>query len=358
MTRRLVLACALACACRELPQVTHEGQHIRVAVDPGLELCAGSMAHMDEFVARLSAELGLEVPTGDERPLAYWLERDGFVARTPCPERVVGCARDGVLFTNYMPYNHEFVHTVAHPLGRSLPFFNEGLAVAYGGLGAEIDANETALLGPVEPLLRLPDGTDLGAVDGGYPRAGAFVAFLIETHGIDAYLRALDDIGRGADVGDIDRAFLGAFDASLASLVAEFDIASNRCAHPAYDAKLIECAAPELAWSDGRIAEHRPIACDQPDAVGPYGGNVVVVFRTVTIAEPGDYIVELFGDSTANKLALRSCGRCGSEPTLALRAGDPATTVWLDLGRHTLRLFGSVDQRTSLGLRITPATTP
>ncbi|MCY1056169.1 hypothetical protein [Nannocystis sp. SCPEA4] len=357
MTRRLVLACALACGCRELPDVTHEGQHVRLALDPGLELCAGSVAHMDEFVALLSAELGLEVPTDDERLLAYWLERDDFVARTACSEGADGCARNGVFFARLLPINHEFVHTVATPLGRSLSFFNEGLAVSYQGLGGVIDADEAALLDPIEPLLRAPTNKLLG-IAGGYPHAGAFVAFLIRTYGLDAYLRVVDDIGLAADVDDIDRAFQAGFGASLTEILAEFKITSNRCAHPAYDAKLLECAAPELPWRDGRVAEQRQVACDQPDAVGPYAGNVVVVFRTVTIPEPGEYTVELFGDSTANKLALRSCGGCDSEPTLALRAGDPATTVWLDAGRHTLRLFGAVDQRTSLGLRITPSAAP
>lgn len=354
MTRAFVLACALVCACRELPDVTHEGQHIRIAVDPGLELCAGSVAHMDEFVARLSVELGLDVPTGDDRLLAYWLERDDFVARSPCPERVGGCARNGVFYAMGMPENHEFVHTVAAPLS-SLSFFNEGLAVAYEGLGGLIDTDEAPVLGPIEPLLRIPSGVELGRTENGYVRAGAFVAFLLENYGIEAYSRATADIDKGADDDDIDRAFQAAFGASLTELTAEFNIASNRCAQPAYDAKLLECAAPELEWRDGRIVEHRPIACDEPDAVGPYAGNVVVVFHTVTIPEPGEYSVELFGDSTANKLALRSCGRCGSTPTLALRAGDPAKTVRLAAGRHSLRLFGAVDHRTSLGLRITPA---
>jgi hypothetical protein len=89
---------------------------------------------MDDFVARLSAEFSRPAPTGADRLRFYWLEADGFHARSGCPATATACSRKAESFARTIPLDHELVHGVAHPLGVPLPLFAEGLAVAYEGL--------------------------------------------------------------------------------------------------------------------------------------------------------------------------------------------------------------------------------
>jgi hypothetical protein len=93
---------------------------------------------------------------------------------------------------------HELVHAAAGRLGMPPAFFAEGLAVALssGGRwrGRDIDAvAQGALMGGarLEPLLE-----HFGAEpDLDYPLAGSFVAFLLDSHGIEAMVEFLERCG-------------------------------------------------------------------------------------------------------------------------------------------------------------------
>ena len=348
MNRTMLVPALLTFGCLDLPEVTESGVHVVVAADPGLELCAGSLTHMDEFVARMYDEFALRdaPPTGDDRFRFYWLEPEGFHERTGCPDVAHACARGGSSFTPTAPINHELVHNVSATFGRPLPFFTEGLAVAYEGLGAE-DSEGPRGGGDVRSFIGLTTSVQL-IWAGGYGTAGAFTAHLIDRHGLGAYMKMYATVGGLETIKGVDQIFRDTFGASLDATIRDFE-ARDDCSEAGRDAKLIECSAPALEWDGDALTLHRSIACDQDDAVGPFSSNAVVIFHTFTVPEFGEYVIQVIGDDTA--VSVLPCTPCAGEG-VRVEANEPPETVTLLPGRHSLRLHGSADTRASLGLRI------
>ncbi|PCC71202.1 hypothetical protein SAMN02745121_04834 [Nannocystis exedens] len=347
-----VLAATLA-ACGDLPEPQMFGAHVVIAADPGLEPCGGTLVHLDEFVARLADVLSVDPPTGDDRFLVYWLAREDFHARSGCPEGALACASGDRTSTPVLPLNHELVHNLAATMGPTLPLFAEGLATAFEGLGDEVD-HDMWPHGAVHDVLGLLTGTQLGQANG-YSLAGAFTTFLIERHGIDAYLRMYEAVGPLETARGVDRIFREEFGVSFDDSVAEFAaLDAPDCGKLERDAKVLECAAPELEWSVGRFVHHRSMACEQDDVVGPYAGDDALVFHTITVPADGDYLVTVLGDDPNNRISLQPCTLCGSQG-VTIPAGQPPFTVALAAGRYSLRLHGPARARTSLGVRIEPA---
>lgn len=350
MIRAGLLAAAMtASGCLlELPGVVDEGVHVVIAADPGLQLCGGAISHMDALVAALSAEFSLAPPIGDDRFTVYWLAPERFHDRTHCPREASACAYFGENYTPFAPHDHELVHNVAEAFGYPRPIFSEGIAVALDGL-EDSSPGEPRAPGEVRGLLGLTTGVQLGRV-GGYSTAGAFTSFLVREHGLDAYLRMYVGVGPLESEGGIDAIFREEFGVSLDDSIAAFE-GEPRCGEAGWDAKLLECAAPALAWEGDGVALHRAIACDQDDAVGPFASGSAIVYYTVEIPEAGDYEVAVIGDDADNRVTLTPCTICGGEG-VAVSAGEARRTIALEAGRHALRLQGPADVRTSLGFRL------
>jgi len=343
-------------ACVDLPEPSQHGAHVVLAVDPGHELCAGSLAHMDTFVAALSAEYSLAPPTGDDRFTYFLLDADELHERKLCPDEALACASGGSSYAPYAPLNHELVHNVAAAFGDPRPLFTEGLAVAFEGLADVLPEIAARQLLPVHDLVSLTTGTQLIRA-GGYGTAGAFTTHLIRTHGLDAYLRVYAAVGPLETARGIDTIFREELGASFDDSVAVFELAMTDCAELEGDAKLLECAAPELEWSGQRFVHHRSIACEQDDVVGPYSRDSAVVFHTVTVPADGDYVVTILGDDPRNRVSLQPCTICEGRG-ISIDLPESSRTVALAAGRHSLRLHGPASIRTSVGVRIELADAP
>lgn len=357
--RRLGL-CLIVVSCApgtDLPGVTAEGLHVRIAADPGLSLCGGSLSHMDEFVARAAANFGLPPPTGEDRLMFYWLRNEDFYERSHCMATALGCEEDGIILAKEAPLDHELVHAIAHRLGHPPSFFTEGLAAAYGGLGAIRKAPMISTYGARESVF----AQDYLSVD--YGAAGAFNAFLVASHGIEAYLEAYALLPREPRATVIDDIFRDVFGASLAQLMDEFGATELPCSRAENDAKLVECAAPEIAWDGLALEEIRHLSCDQADALGPYNGHDLVVLKTLVVPENGLYEISVTQDTTdttdtldikepPSAVSLVPCGACGAGPSVTVCASDGAAVVTLAAGRHSLRFHGSSRLATNVWLRM------
>lgn len=353
----LILVLLTGLACQPLPDVAYEGAHIRVAPGPGLELCAGSLAHMDDFIARLAAELDVPPPIGDDRILYYWLSRDDFDRLSPCPRDSLGCAlgAGGDIFSTEAPLNHELVHHFAYDRSS---FFGEGLAVAYEGLGSMDGSRNTEVW--QRDLWRSLDASIYYKID--YDDAGAFVAYLIDSYGLAAYLEAMADLPALSTRPAIDRVFRDVFGVTLAASVAEFAAERQTCPHDSYDRKLSECSAPKIGWDGQRYAEYRRLAADEPDAIGPFDGDRLLVLRTLDIPLAGEYELELVVDPLASAdpsarpaVSLTACGGCDTEPMFSTNTRARAT---LGAGSHSLRLHGSASADTRIGFSLTRVADP
>ncbi|MCY1012588.1 hypothetical protein OV079_45070 [Nannocystis pusilla] len=304
-------------------------------------------------MAALAAELGLVAPTGTDRIRVYWLDPDGFTERSGCRVGVMGCAKERSFFTRNVPANHEFVHIFAARVGRPGAFFNEGLAVALEGLASTDDLDDRYSRSvAVDDLLDLPGSEQLLNARYGYNTAGGFTAHLLERYGMNAYLRIYAALRAGDDRAALDAVFVAELGVSLAEAADEFEATKWGCRHAAYDAKLVECSAPELTWDGDVLALHRSVACDLEDVVGPYAGDHTVVFRTFVVPEAGEYALSVIGDDANNEVSLRPCGGCEAGEGVQMRAGEAGRSVELAAGRYVLRLFGRASADTSVGFRL------
>ncbi|PCC75660.1 hypothetical protein SAMN02745121_00200 [Nannocystis exedens] len=355
--RRLALLAVLA-ACDRLPEPSLEGEHVRIGASPGLEPCAGNLAHMDLFVARLAAEMGVTAPTGDDRFTFYWLTPDDFVDLSPCPREVTACTVFDTIYSNAAMLDHELVHLFAHDTSA---FFAEGFAVAYEGLGGGVHDERATRITRRDVWPSLLSVLWIG-VD--YDDAGAFVAYLLDRHGLAEFQAALPHFPLLASRAGIDRVFRDRFGVSLADSVAEFTAERERCPHLAYDRKLMECDAPRIAWDGRRYAEYRRLAADEPDAIGPFGRDGLLVLRSIDIPEDGTYELEIVVDPRVTDgvvffrptVSVVGCGGCDDEPVV--HETDQARRVELRAGRHSLRLHGSTRVDTRVAWSITRVDDP
>lgn len=141
----------------------------------------------------------------------------------------------------------------------------------------------------------------------------------------------------------------------LADSVAAFE-RDKPCDDEGVTAMLVECAAPEISWDGVRHAEYRTLACEQEDVVGPYGGDSMVVFRTLDVPEAGEYEVtviaeDLTGGALGYGLYMTACGSCRGRETEGVGTGR-SVRMKLEAGVHSLRLFGPAREEASVGWSI------
>jgi hypothetical protein len=358
--RAVLLVATIGCG---LPEPTEEGEHVRVAMDPGLSLCGDGVGHMDAFTALVAAELDVAAPTGDDRIVFHWLHPADFESRTICINDNGGCAWHNDIYATTAPLDHEIVHSLGWAYGTPPVFFIEGLAVAY-----ELPPPDRSDgLIPATNVLDVAAGTgDLWLPGELYPLAGAFVGFLIERHGIAAVLRVYERLRLADGRRRITRIFEQELGESLEQAAAAFDLTRGVCSPRAWRRKLFECAAPEIAWDGASWSEFRTLDCDQEDVVGPFFGHVAL-YHTLEVPETGVYEVAMIGDAGPgsddawNAVQLMRCGACEGYTEVDLIGASDRQVAELPAGRYSLRRTGPAQQASGIGVRIErvgPATSP
>ncbi|MBZ5715005.1 hypothetical protein [Nannocystis pusilla] len=346
--RALIIVAAALSAC-EGPLEVFEGEHVVVRAEPGFDLCGGTMAHMDEFVARLAAEMQQAPPTGDERIEFRWYPGEHW-ALLPCRRSAFGCARGDEVFSVLMPHNHELVHALASERSRrALPFFAEGLAEGYQGLHWQADGLTELPLGQAK---RVQDELGGGPAELGLASVG-FVRLLVQQHGMAKFLALYSLLSRRSSVTDVDEALRTVLGVSLDESIAAFEALPADCIRPQLDPKLLECSAPALEWDDSRLAVFRMLDCSQDDAVGPYDGDHLQVLHTLTVREPGTFELRAIAERpdeavSLNAVVMTPCSGCGGGPPIRVLARERARAD-LAAGRYSLRWMGPAAVPTTLG---------
>lgn len=341
-----VVAALSAC---EGPLEVFEGEHVVVRAEPGFDLCGGTMAHMDEFVARMAAEMQQAPPTGEERIEFRWYPGE-HGASLPCSNSEFGCARGDEVFSVLMPHNHELVHALASVHARRvLPFFAEGLAEAYQGLYWQADGLPSSTLGQSQ---RVWDtlGDDPAALD---LTSVGFVRLLVQQHGMAKFLAAYSRLSRRSSATEVDEVLQAVLGVSLDESIAALEALPADCTAPQLEAKLLECSAPTLEWDDSRLAVFRALDCSQDDAVGPYDGDHLQVLHTLEVREPGSFALRAIAERpdsavSFNAVVLTPCAGCGGGLPIRVYAGERLRAD-LTAGRYSLRWMGPAAVPTTLG---------
>ena len=103
-----------------------------------------------------------------------------------------------------------------------------------------------------------------------YLLAGKFTRYLIERHGLDAYIEFYSMITREDALPEIEAAHAEQFGESLTETIVAFDAEGRGCSADRVRFKLVECGAPPIAWDGDSLLLRRALACGDADVVGPW----------------------------------------------------------------------------------------
>ena len=248
-------------ACADGSDSGPSGEHVEFFLEGrDHEICAGTIAQLDRYVERVAEFLGMSLPpefrvpihTGRHRrckSACYVPEEDAiYLAGLDTTGRVIP---DGVI-------RHELAHAVFERLlGHGSPFFNEGLAESLTKIARTAPR-------PGQPV---GDMLDRPAVDVDYAEAAHFVRFLIDTRGIERFIRLYRAVKEGDSRSRVVARFADVYGEDFSKIEKEYVAGAPRCGYQldVCDALEVEPAGSE--WSVALAA-----SCLDPEFFGADGG--------------------------------------------------------------------------------------
>lgn len=325
------------------------GRQVRVEADAELEMCAGTLEHMDRFVERFAAEVGIVLP-GEPWIHYNWLTPTRMIDEGRC-SGAFACAGLATVWAPAIPVDHELVHAaIAHV---SLPhsFFIEGLAEAFSleriGTSAtywtpplrddrDEEEEEEAAPPDVVSVLRATRSQLEGRH---YALAGSFTRYLIDRFGMKRMFELYQRSVWGESVRMTETKFEAVFGAPLSAVSADFVVAHADCDELDYPLKTLECEAPELEWDGARWAGYVPLDCADPQAIGRVGN--FEIHRTLTV--PADATYRVAVRSSGASIVIGSCGGCERQATASAGLFSSEQIASLPAGRYYVRLGSTAD---------------
>lgn len=329
------------------------GRQVKVEADVGFEMCAGTLEHMDRFVERLAAEVGIVLP-GEPWIDYRWMSRAQMVDEGRC-NGAYACAGLGTVWAPAIPVDHELVHAaIAHV---SLPhsFFIEGLAEAFSldivghaedyWSGPQRPGGDEEDVAAPKGVVEVLELTRVQLSGRYYPLAGGFSRYLIDRFGMKKFFELYQRSVWSESLRATEATFLDVFGAPLSTVAAEFEAMFTDCGELDYPLKLLECEAPELAWDGARWAGYVPLDCADPESIGRVGS--FEIRRTLTIPADATYRVAVRNPSAW--VEIGSCGGC-ERPATAI-AGLLSDEVYaaLPAGRYYVRIGSTSEAPDDVG---------
>ncbi len=337
---RVILWAAIS-ACVPEPDSDTPAYHIELIFDDSEQsACAGTPAYLDRYAERIFEFFGAPLPADFQVAV-----RIGAAA-APCSncyrpaEKTLYIGSLGSSGINPLStIQHELAHAFVDRLwGRSIPFFNEGLAEAFAG----IDLSGPAL--PVGPMLDQPPlGVDYGA-------ASRFIRFLIDTRGLDNFKRLFQGV-KIASMDEIRAKFAEIYGESFDAIEVEYLSKSERCRYQFDSCDPLEVEQVATYWSLSLAA-----SCLDGDFYGGADGEggQMAAQRTLEVEFTGPYrlrtsrtsFVDSDGHPKPSRVILTRCGDCDDqyvrelydEEELQLTAGGIYTISFVPAGESVISL--------------------
>lgn len=344
----------------ELGELVARGEHVEVWASEGLEVCGGNVEHMDRFVERFREVVGPR-PEAEALHRYHVLDEEDWEILEElggCPRGSAGCtAGRRTVYARGVPYVHELVH--AEIYGRHDSYLEEGIAELFG----------SPKLGSSPGQASVEEGIDVRGVYldyEHYPRAAHFARFLVDRHGIDGFLRVRDRTTAESDYDAVDRAFEAALGVSLDAELDRYETYPDGCLDAGYRMPLVECALPAWPWIDGEYELALDLACDSPDAMGPFRGEHFGL-GAMQVDELGIYEIEYLAPGAEDAMAwiVKCDSECAERPredrpdpweppfSVTVIPGGLRTEIRLYPGKHWLRLARPSDSPGPVTLRVT-----
>jgi hypothetical protein len=308
------------------------------------QTCAGTLPYLDQFAEATAREFGVAGHLGVYR----WYSSESFAQSTPCPDLAVGCTGANGVFTRLMPHEHEVVHLANNQVIACPSVIAEGLAEFYS------PTSSTPTSGDIEALIQ---DSEHGAIGGdGYPLAGAFVAFLVERHGVESVLQLCAESGPYPSPATFSEAMHRALAVPLEDVLSEFE--DFDCTYTQYRSKHFDCDDTEsvdiLVGEDPAEARF-DLDCQSMTTIGPRAAEIWTVGRMEVLTD-GIYLAEAIvtGEATGVRVQLIECRACADQPrTHTLVGNDSIDPIQLRAGRYSVHAIAPAGFSGSIVLRIT-----
>lgn len=331
-------------AARELPPISWEGEHLRLATDVETPICAGTAPYMDRLLGALGEQLGAAPPGW---PVYYLLEGDLGDYDTPCEPGAYGCADEEAAYSPIAPLDHELVHLARSAIDFSYPFIEEGAAEYWG--------DDADIRGPLQgDVLELAaHGNEIQFPF--YPKAGHFVAYLVDAYGEDSFLELSRRTSYESSLEAFDRALEDVYGEGLEELAQDYEANYPACPQRQYRAAFGECAvtpARPICESDGSLVVRRRFSCGDEDVLGPRFGRQ---WTTIPIEVPSSGIGFMFKATPAEGVGLmvRQCGGACPVPWVGpVESSEVLRLPLFDEGLYVIKIEWPEGQELEVDLRV------
>ena len=318
------------------------------------DTCAGTFAYVDGYAGLIAERFGV----GGHLGVYRWFSPERFADEDPCRNPgVLGCAGTNGAFAHVMPLEHEVVH-VANIQSFPCPkVLSEGLAVHYSTTSETPSSNSDNLLALLENPATPVDSQD-------YAIAGAFVAFLVESWGLETVLESCRLSGPAPNAAEFAEAMALAFGAPLDELFSSFLTWRDTygCDYSQYRSKLYECAQAPTVVVDGEpVSLPITLDCNDSGTIGPRYGEIGTL-GSIRVVQSGSYLVTLEDDDGlfVEDLGFQiiECTSCKDAPLAERYPPDPELSgLWiiaLDAGDYLVRVWGPPEATRAMTLTFTP----
>jgi hypothetical protein len=315
-------------ACPSLPDLEWEGEHVRFGADNPEQVCGGTLEYLDHRAGQLKARFGA-THTIDY----YWLP-DGAESWCPGGYEVAGCAVGDEVFSEWVPHQHELVHTMS-----GMPYvLAEGLATHWG------DSWPPPSMAPREWLHdQLMGGADDISDRHEYARAAHFMAYLSETYGWESLVQLDASLDYRSRPKDIERAILNVYGVSSSDLLAAYD---DPDCDGIVDISFACEGEPVPLGIYGEPKIERMVDCSSQTAMGPYAGMVFVKeLIDLSPSVGGSRIIWVAGDAVEKGgfALIRRCAPCSENGVFSLRGLHFLNDEMLPADRYVVQFYLPID---------------
>ncbi len=328
-----------------LPEVSWASEYFEFATHDDDPLCGGTLLFQQRFVD-LAQEMFGE-PVGGQKFIYYTLNLRVFEELLG---NIGGAYFQGRIFTKSVPDLHEVTHAVVDlSIGQSHPFSNEGIAEVF----RERYPSYRYPHGTVEDGIAL-DGADGKLPTDLYGRAGHFISYGLDVHGVDATVALLTSARPGDPPESLRASIALAFGMSYEEVLADY-AEYPLCPQSEFRWPITECdVGSRIPAVNGGWFFDMEVDCSKETVIGPRVSEFWSVY-TLDVPEGGDYVVTVFGEEgDFGRVSVNHCSPgCAPDRDLEVQIRK-SEVVTLRGGRYQLTTIAGHVESGHLQARIDP----
>lgn len=330
-------------------ELIFEGERVSFWSEPDLEICAGTVDHLDEF-ARAYLEQSSDGDVSDQI-VYYYLTPDTLSSPSICGS-TSACTRTGHIYASNPVHTHELVHGIrdlqAHSR-RTVDFFEEGIAQQHYDVAIHWEPDFS-----VHDIIEHVDSPPIAHI---YDRSAHLLDYVTAVSSWADAERLVDSAASIEDPASLDDVLLATVGETAAEMQRGYSD-HPQCSALAVSRLLAECAADPIPWNEAAwsptpfiIEGGGDFGCDSPGAIGPRDGRIWKSY-TVDVPVSAEYRIELH-ERSGMALQIVACELgCGDDPDFATSEPNLDTSIFLPSGRHVVRASRAVDDPGPIGFTL------